>query len=127
MGKIDSYTLVDKLGSSIWRAKPCNTFSPVILKTGPAARLDREKEALQLFRGHHAIRQLLDEIQDPQCLVLTHLDSDLLAALSAKRLERSEIKVVSKAVLEALATFHSKGWVHTGKINILHSSRLVLT
>jgi hypothetical protein len=91
-GKFDSYTLINKIRTSIWRAKPSNNASThMLLKFGPASRLQCERDALRLFPGHHAFRQPLNEIQEPSGLALEYLDGDLLSASNAKQLERYEI------------------------------------
>ena len=60
-----------------------------------------------------SLRRLIDEVQDPPLLVLEHLDSNLLIESEAKKLESSEVKHVTKAVLQALAALHEEGIVHT--------------
>ena len=71
---------------------------------------------LKRFKDQPVIRPLLDEIADPPCLVLKHLDDNLLAASNKKHLEKVEIKLVARKVLEALVPLHEAGYVHTGKI-----------
>lgn len=46
--------------------------------------------------------------------MLQHLGDNLLAALNAKRLEKSEIKFVAKGMLTALRELHENNYVHTG-------------
>lgn len=90
----------------------------MIIKTAPKYRLDNERGVLQHFHGQPGIRQLLDETQDPPSLVLKHLDENLLSASNSKRLEKTEIKIVAKRILEALQVFHEDGYVHTGMIGL---------
>lgn len=117
VGKLDSYVLLDKIRDCIWRATPhSRCCTRVIVKLGPTARLDQERDALQSFRGHHAIRQMLDEVRDPPALILEYLNGDVLSASNAKQFERQEVNAVARTVLEALAALHSKGWVHTGRL-----------
>ena len=61
---------------------------------------------------------MVDEIvepADPPAIILKYLDDDLLAASNATKLNRKEIKYVSKGILESLKTLHEEGYVHTGK------------
>jgi casein kinase II subunit alpha len=86
----------------------------VIIKSAPKYRLDNERELLLRFRGQPCLRQLVDEVADPPCLVLENLDDNLLKASNAKKLNRTDIKLVAKNVLKALKVFHDAGYVHTG-------------
>ena len=86
----------------------------VILKSAPQSRLDNEREVLRSFSGRPYIRQLLDEVADPPCLILEFLDDNLLDASNAKKLRKADIKFVAKNILEALKDFHEVGFVHTG-------------
>ena len=61
-----------------------------------------------------SLRRLIDEVQDPPLLVLEHLDSDLLTESGIRKLKSSEVKRVTRAVLQALAVLHEEGIVHTG-------------
>ena len=115
LGKSDSYVVTDKLHARVWRARPSTNKLPfVALKSAPKVRLQRESEVLRLFHGHHAVRQILDEVQEPPCLVLEHLDDDLLSVSRQSTLQLYEIKEAAKTVLEALVDLHDKEWVHTG-------------
>lgn len=71
---------------------------------------------LKRFKDQPAIRPLLDEIDEPPCIVLQYLDDDVLNASNKKPLEKSDIKLVARKVLEALKPLHEAGYVHTGKI-----------
>lgn len=92
----------------------CSNLDKVVIKAPPKYRLENERHVLQHFQGRKGIRQLLDEIDNPPSLVLEHLDDNLLVASNSKRLEKSEIKLVAKKILEALQLFHEDGYVHTG-------------
>lgn len=57
---------------------------------------------------------MIDTTEDPPSLVLKYLDDNLLTVSGEKRLESSDLKVVARTVLQALAVLHEKGYVHTG-------------
>jgi len=65
--------------------------------------------------NHTCIRQMIDNIESPSSLVLEYLDDNLQDVCSRKRLEGSDVKVVARTVLEALAVLHDSGFVHTGQ------------
>jgi hypothetical protein len=91
----------------------------IILKTAFPSRLKNEREVLKRFKDRptsQLFAPLLDEITDPPCIVLKHLDDNLLAASNKKQLEKGEIKLVARKVLEALVPLHEAGYVHTGKM-----------
>ncbi|KAI9935088.1 hypothetical protein AWENTII_005357 [Aspergillus wentii] len=73
--------------------------------------------SLSFFQRRTAsLRPLVDEIEEPggpTTIVLKHLDDDLHDASAAKRLTSSEIKYVSKKILEGLKVIHQDGYVHT--------------
>ncbi|KAL8708126.1 MAG: hypothetical protein Q9220_006980 [cf. Caloplaca sp. 1 TL-2023] len=56
---------------------------------------------------------MIDHIENPSSLVLEYLDDNLLDVSSQKRVESSDVKLVARTVLEALAVLHEKGFVHT--------------
>jgi serine/threonine protein kinase len=58
---------------------------------------------------------MIDNIESPSSLVLEYLDDNLLDVCSRKRLESSDVKVVARIILEALAVLHENGFVHTGQ------------
>jgi casein kinase II subunit alpha len=89
----------------------------VIVKSAPKYRLDNEREILERFPGRPCIRQLIDKAADPPCLVMEHLDDNLLNASNTEKLDRMDIKFVARNILEALKVFHEAGCVHTGTIN----------
>lgn len=90
------------------------------MKTAPQHRLDNECEVLGSFSGRPYIRQLVDKVADPPCLVLEFLDGNLLDASNAKKLDKTDVKSVARNILEALKDFHEVGFVHTGKSRFVH-------
>lgn len=90
------------------------TKQDVIVKTAPDFLFRNERDILQRFQNTSTLRRLIDEVQDPPLLVLEHLDSNLLMESATKKLQSSEVKCVTKAVLQALAALHEEGIVHTG-------------
>lgn len=90
-------------------------------------RLQDERDVLVHFQQLTPhIRPLLDEV-DPDtalhALVMRWLDSDLLDVTQTRRLASTEVKLVTKGVLEALQTLHAEGYVHTGKRTHQHHLR----
>jgi serine/threonine protein kinase len=83
-------------------------------------RVKNERDVLNHFQDRTPyLRSLIDEIEEPlqpPTIALQFLDDGLLNA-SIKRLNRKEIKYVSRCILEALATLHEDSFVHTGKID----------
>jgi len=88
----------------------------VVVKRAPKHRLDNEREVLGMVRAHPFVRQILDTIEDPPCLVLEFLDDNLLKVAGQKRIQGSDLKVVARNLLEALAALHENGFVHTGNV-----------
>jgi hypothetical protein len=78
---------------------------------------------LQRFTNHQSIRQLVDSIDEPPCLILEHLECDALEASGQSRLGRSDVELIAKKVLEALQALHERGLAHTGMIRRLLSSK----
>lgn len=80
-------------------------------------RLQNEASALKKYQGQTPfIRPLIDDIvepSEPASIVLRYLDTDLLKESNKKRLSRSDIKKVAKAILLALKVLHQDGLVHT--------------
>jgi casein kinase II subunit alpha len=76
--------------------------------------LEKEAQMLQLFQGYDSIRQLVDQIEDSQSLVLEYMDNNVLNLLKKKQLPRIEAKRAVKATLRALVVLHDKNIVHTG-------------
>lgn len=76
-----------------------------------------EASVLRKYQGQTpSIRPLIDEIvepSEPASIVLRYLDTDLLKESNKKRLSRSDIKKVAKAILLALKVLHEDGLVHT--------------
>jgi len=87
----------------------------VVIKRAPPHLLSIEREVLGVVQNHTCIRQMIDNIESPSSLVLEYLDDNLLDVCSRKRLEGSDVKVVARIVLEALAVLHENGFVHTGQ------------
>jgi predicted Ser/Thr protein kinase len=95
----------------------CNSGSnqeKVTIKTAPRERLEKEAQMLRLFQGYDSVRQLVDQIEDPQSLVLEYMDDNVLNLLKRKHLSRIEAKHAVKAALRALVVLHDKNIVHTG-------------
>lgn len=84
------------------------------VKSAPSSRLNNERKILEQFQGQSHIRQLIDEVVDPPCLVLEHLNDNFLNASNARKLDRLDIKFVARNILEALKVFHEAGYVYTG-------------
>lgn len=87
----------------------------MVIKRAPPHLLNIEREVLGVVQNHTCIRQMIDNIESPSSLVLEYLDDNLLDVCSRKRLESSEVKVVARIILEALAVLHENGFVHTGQ------------
>jgi casein kinase II subunit alpha len=77
--------------------------------------LSNEREILEIVQNHICVRQMIDIIESHSSLVLEYLDDNLLDVCSRKRLKSSDIKIVARTVLEALAVLHENGFVHTGQ------------
>ena len=86
----------------------------MVIKRGPEHLLDIEREVLETIPHHSCLRPMIDTTEDPLSLVLRHLDDNLLKVSGQKRLEGSDLKLVARNTLEALAELHGKGFVHTG-------------
>lgn len=90
----------------------------MVIKSAQRFGIANERDVLRKFQSRTLhLRPLIDEIvetADQPAIVLTHLKSDLLAASNANRLSGTEIKYVSKRVLEALKVLHEDGYVRTG-------------
>jgi casein kinase II subunit alpha len=76
--------------------------------------MNREAPKLRLFQGHDSIRGLVDEIEDPESIVLEYMDDDVLNLLKKQRLPKVEAKRALKVTFKALAALHEKDIVHTG-------------
>ena len=87
----------------------------MVIKRAPPHLLNIEREVLEIVKNRTCIRQMIDNIENPSSLVLEYLDDNLLDVCSRKRLEGSDLKVVARTVLEALALLHDNGFVHTGR------------
>lgn len=87
----------------------------MVIKRAPPHLLSIEREVLGTVQNHISFRQMIDNVKNPSSLVLEYLDDNLLDVSRQKRLEGSDVKVVARTVLEALALLHENGFVHTGK------------
>ena len=87
----------------------------MVIKRAPHHLLSIEREILGIAQNHKYIRQIVDNIDSPPSLALEYLDDNLLDVCSRKRLEGSDVKVVARTVLEALAVLHENGFIHTGQ------------
>jgi serine/threonine protein kinase len=84
---------------------------------GGHATVQVEKDALRRFQHSPHIRPMVDEIDEPSVspiIALRYLDSDLLAASIERKLNREELKYVTRNLLLALNTLHEKGYIHSG-------------
>ena len=87
----------------------------MVIKRAPPHLLSNEREILEILQNHTCVRQTIDIIENHSSLVLEYLDDNLLDVCSRKIFEGSDVKVVARTVLEALAAFHENGFVHTGQ------------
>ncbi|KAL9130438.1 MAG: hypothetical protein Q9217_001361 [Psora testacea] len=113
-GKVGSYKVLEQFTKDrdVWKAIDENARQ-VVIKRAPPHLLSIEREILEIVQNHKCIRQMIDNIDSPSSLVLEYLDDNLLDVCSRKRLEGSDVKVVARTVLEALAVLHENGFVHT--------------
>ena len=86
------------------------------MKTGPTKRLNNEAQTLQLLQGCHCIRQLVDQIENPESIILEYMDDNVLTLLQQKQLSKIEAKRALKAIVEALVALHDQNIVHTGTL-----------
>lgn len=77
-----------------------------------------ERDVLKRFQHRTPyLRPLVDEIEEeslPSTIALKYLEDDLLRANIKKKMNRKELKYVSKRILEALKVLHGDNYVHTG-------------
>ena len=76
---------------------------------------------LEAVRDHSYIRQIIDTTENPPSLVLKYLDDNLLRISGQKRLQGSDLKLVARNLLQALAALHENGFVHTGKFSVFEA------
>ncbi|EPE36450.1 Protein kinase-like (PK-like) [Glarea lozoyensis ATCC 20868] len=113
-GKIGTYLVGAQIVKDVWTATSGTIQAgKFIVKTAPQGRLENERQILKRFHGHASIRQLIDEVMHPPCLILQHLDADVLHASHLKTLEPADVKFVAKRVLQAIAALHEAGYTHT--------------
>ncbi|MCJ1227820.1 hypothetical protein MMC12_004479 [Toensbergia leucococca] len=86
------------------RAASDEIARPVVIKRALPHLLNIEREFLKI---------MIDNIENAPSLVLEYLDDNVLDVCSQKRLESSDVKVVARTVLEALAVLHEESIVHT--------------
>ena len=84
------------------------------MKHAPRVCIEREQSALQRFAHCKQLRQVVDSIEEPRCLVLEHMDRDALDASDKGLLTRPDVKLIARSVLEALECLHETGFAHTG-------------
>ncbi|KAE8146791.1 serine/threonine protein kinase [Aspergillus avenaceus] len=115
-GRRSMYNVTKQLHKSVWLARN-DTGKPVLVKCTHQARITNERNVLKEFQSQtNCLRRLVDEIEEPAnppAIVLQHLDDDLSNASATQRLTTTEIKYVSKRILQALAVLHERGYVHT--------------
>ncbi|KAI1000264.1 hypothetical protein K3495_g7934 [Podosphaera aphanis] len=92
--------------------------SPVVIKKVKECHgVENERDILRRFQGRTSyIRPTIDEIDelvDPNSIVLRYLDDHLYDVSGRKRLNLKEVKYVSKIMLKALNMLHENGYVHT--------------
>ena len=83
----------------------------VTIKTALSERLNREVQMLRLFQGHDSIRQLVDQIEDPESAVLENMDDNVLSLLKRKQLPKVDAKRALKAIFKALTALHDQNIV----------------
>ncbi|RMY29709.1 hypothetical protein D0866_08516 [Hortaea werneckii] len=106
------YTVAQKLHDHVWGAS-CIAHGNVVLKCASPKRLHRERNILQKFDGHASIRQLIDFVEEPPCLVLEHLQEDALRSASKGPISRQNIRIIGRRTLSALESLHANGIIHT--------------
>ncbi|KAL8719242.1 MAG: hypothetical protein Q9225_003727 [Loekoesia sp. 1 TL-2023] len=113
-GKAGSYKVLEQFRKDrdVWKAIDENARQ-VVIKRAPPHLMSIERKILGIVRNHTCFRQMVDNIESPPSLELEYLDDNLLAVCSRKRLESSDVKVVARTGLEALALLHENGFVHT--------------
>lgn len=138
-GRLGRYEITQQLFSTVWLGKasgavachphtavPTKSYNgtrhgeTVIIKSVQGHfRVANERDVLRRFSGRSPhIRPIVDEIiqpSEPISIVLRHFDSTLLHASIERKLNRRELKHVSKSILQALRVMHSEGFVHAGE------------
>ena len=99
---------------------PLSDEGKVVIKTAEKLHLlEAERKHLSALKGHPSIRQLIDNIETPNCMVLEYMETDLWSEALKRKLQRVEIKTIAKRFLEGLVWAHSKDIVHTGESRVL--------
>ncbi|KAI9929490.1 hypothetical protein MW887_000963 [Aspergillus wentii] len=107
------YNVTRQLQETVWLAMNASN-NPVILKSVNRFRFQNERDVLMHFQSKTPfIRPLVDEVVDPPTIVLKYLNDNLLNASISQRLTSTEIKHVSRRILEALRVLHKDRFVHT--------------
>jgi casein kinase II subunit alpha len=104
-----------------------STSQGVTVKTAPDWPLKNERHVLEAVRDSPYIRPIIDTIDDPPSVILKHMDDNLLVAPNATKLERADIKFVARNVLQALEALHSCGYVHTGTVQAVQTTRHIVS
>jgi len=86
-----------------------------VIKTAKEVLLQNETRHLNMLRGNHRIRQMIDTIESPHSIVLEYAEEDLRSLSIRRKLQRVETKTIARQLLEALAFAHAKNIVHTGR------------
>ena len=58
------------------------------------------------FQDHDSIHQLVDQIEDPESVVLKYMDENVLSLLKRKQLIKDEAKRALKATFKALIALY---------------------
>ncbi|KAL9028496.1 MAG: hypothetical protein Q9196_003151 [Gyalolechia fulgens] len=118
-GSHGDYLITKQLHRNVWHAIEKQTMQPVIVKSAPDFFLRNERDILNRFHALPSLRHFIDEIQDPHLLVLEYLETNLLIESGMQKLESSEVKHVTKTILQALTALHEEGIVHTGASGVV--------
>ncbi|KAG8526055.1 uncharacterized protein KY384_000817 [Bacidia gigantensis] len=112
-GAYGQYVIREELKENMWRAQSCLTQQNVVVKSAEDHLLNKERRTLRRFGHVPSLRRLIDEVAEPPMLVLEYLETNLLTESGEKKLQPSDVKIVAKTVLQALAALHEEGIVHT--------------
>lgn len=116
-GKLSSYKIIKQIQETVWFAKHVSssprritrtnryrnltTDDPVVIKSVQTHfRVQNERDVLHRFQGRTPnLRPMVDEIKEPAeptTIVLKYLDDDLRHASDTKKLNRKELRYLSK-------------------------------
>ncbi|KAJ5061081.1 putative serine/threonine protein kinase [Bipolaris maydis] len=93
--RASKYTIMKEIQDTVWYARNCAQELVVIKSVWDHLRVENERDP-----------------SIPTTIVLKHSQEDLLEASVAKKLNRRELKYMSRCVLEAIKTLHDDGFVH---------------